>query len=300
MLDRFILVLKGFCMGAADVVPGVSGGTMALILGIYRQFIAAIKSFDLVWFKSIFILDFNTAFKRPHLNFIIPVVIGILLAIAFFTRVVGLPGLVLSHPELVYGFFFGLIVASILVLIKQTPPKKLFSIISLLLGCVIGAFIFTLIPANTPNDAWFIFLCGAISISAMILPGISGSFILLMLKKYAYIFNAIGYLQWSVLLPFISGLIVGLIIFSRLLHFLLNRFYTLTIEFIIGLLIASLWLIWPFQERVYGVVRGKQRLIDNHPIIPELSTTTVHSILLMLLGFIIVLCLEKMAKNKVN
>lgn len=297
MLSRLVLILKGFCMGAADVVPGVSGGTMALILGIYREFISAIKSFDLEWFKALITLDFETALKRPHFNFIIPLAIGLISAIFFFTRVIGLPALILLYPELVYGFFFGLIVASIAILLKQSQFKSFSNLISLILGIVLGGLVFNLIPTNTPNDAWFIFLCGAVAISAMILPGISGSFILLMLKKYAYIFNAIGHLEWSVLLPFVSGLIVGLIIFSRFLYFLLNRFYAMTLQFIIGLLIASLWVIWPFQERIYKTVRDKERLVDNYPVIPDWSTMTLYSLLLIILGFFIVFCLEKLAKK---
>lgn len=297
MLSRLILILKGFCMGAADVVPGVSGGTMALILGIYREFIAAIKSFDLEWFKAVVTLDFEKALTRPHFNFIIPLVIGIVGAIFFFTRIVGLPALILLYPELVYGFFFGLILASIAILLKQSQLNTISNLISLILGIVLGGLVFNLIPTNTPNDAWFIFLCGAIAISAMILPGISGSFILLMLKKYAYIFNAIGHLEWSVLIPFISGLAVGLIIFSRFLYFLLSRFYAATLQFIIGLLIASLWVIWPFQERIYATVRGKERLIDNYPVIPVWDTITFYSLLLILIGFVIVFCLEKLTKK---
>jgi len=176
-------------MGAADVVPGVSGGTMALIFGIYSCLINAIKSFDTDWIKGIIKFDLEVILHRPHFAFLIPLVMGIFAAVLFFTRVVPLPILIRTHPEIIYGLFFGLILGSALVLMKVTESWSFKEIRFVIAGIAIGYLIFNMVPVETPDASWFIFLSGAVAISAMILPGISGSFILLMLKKYTYIFH---------------------------------------------------------------------------------------------------------------
>ena len=297
MLGRSIkLAGKGFCIGSADVVPGVSGGTMAFILGIYPQLINAIKSFDSSWLRSLFTLDI-LGIRRPHFSFLIPVGIGVVCALLFFTRVISLPGLIRTDPEIIYGLFFGLILGSIFFLYKHldTPivPVQMFYV---LLGIGFGAFVVTLVPSSTPDDSWFIFLCGAIAISAMILPGISGSFILLMMKKYAYIFDAIGNFEMSVILPFLAGIVVGIVLFSRFLSYLLAHFYRQTILFIGGLLLASLYVIWPFQDRVYAIVRDKERLMSSTPYIPEAFTSQAgYALLMVLIGMALVILLELLA-----
>ena len=286
-------------MGAADVVPGVSGGTMAFILGIYADLIAAIKSFDSSWLLAFVRLDIRTVFCRPHFSFLIPLGLGLLSALLFFTRVIHLPGLLLEYPEQIYGLFFGLIVGSIFVLIKDMQGLKLKDYIMILAGVILGLIVFNLVPTQTPETAWFVFLSGALAICAMILPGISGSFILLILNKYTYIFNAIGYFKFSILLPFALGAVTGLLLFSRVLSFLLSKYYRATILFISGLLIASLYVIWPFQERVYAVVREKPRLISSTPMMPtELSDTVMVSFALLICGLVIVLVIRQLGANK--
>jgi len=286
-------------MGAADVVPGVSGGTMAFILGIYPQLIAAIKSFDMQWLKGLCRLDRAIIFTHPHFSFLIPLVVGIVLALLFFTRVISIPLLIRTHPELVYGLFFGLIVGSIIVLFRQLDRLTTGEGVFIVTGTVMGLFLFNIVPASTPDDIWFIFLCGALSICAMLLPGISGSFILLMLKKYAYIFNAIGFFQFAVIIPFSLGVISGLILFSRVLAYLLNNYYRPTILFILGLLCASLWVIWPFQERVYENIRGKEHLIKSAPVIPDnLSLNISLSVSMCILGLLTVLLMNRIAQRQ--
>lgn len=295
---RIILFAKGFCMGSADIVPGVSGGTMALILGIYRQLIEAIRSFDLVWLKSLFRLDLRILLTRPHFGFLIPLILGIVAALLFFTRIVPLPYLIEQYPAPVYGLFFGLILGSILILVRQFEHSHI-SWVMLVLVTVIGWWIFNLVPADTPEAGWFVFISGALAISAMLLPGISGSFILLMLKKYAYIFSAIGRFDLTVIVPFALGMATGLILFSRLLSWLLNRFYQPTLASIIGLLTASLWVIWPFQERVFENIAGKQKLVKVMPIWPDRwDSMALLAVVLILVGFIAVVALEYVSGDK--
>jgi len=299
--EHVILVIKGFCMGAADVVPGVSGGTMALILGIYTRLINAIRSLDFRWLVSLFRLDVKTFVSRPHFTFLIPLVIGIVLALFFFTRIVPLPELIRVHPEPVYGLFFGLVTGTIIILFHDLQEPDVLTVFVLIGGVVAGLYVFNLIPVNTPEAAWFIFLAGALAICAMILPGVSGSFILLILKKYAYIFHAIGHLQFSVLVPFALGAVTGLVLFSRFLSWLLAHFYQPTLLAINGLLIASLWVIWPFQDRVYETIRGEEELTGSRPFMPAPETEGLwFAVAMMIIGVVSVLFIHRLAGSMVN
>jgi putative membrane protein len=286
-------------MGMADLVPGVSGGTMAFILGIYERLLAAIRSFDKVWLLAVFRLDVAVIIKRPHFAFIIPLVAGIFSALFFFTHVIPLPLLIRESPELVYGLFFGLILGSIIVLMGELKGFGPGDAVTLVLGTLLGLIIVNMVPLQTPDAAWFIFVAGAIAICAMILPGISGSFLLLLMHKYSTLLTAIGELNFSILAPFALGCIAGLVSFARLLGWLLSRFYQRTLLVIKGILIASLWVIWPFQERVYETLVGKERLVSSLPQWPvRFDETVIGSLGLMLLGLAIVLSIHALSRRE--
>ncbi|MCP5127587.1 MAG: DUF368 domain-containing protein [Gammaproteobacteria bacterium] len=294
-----IIAAKGFCMGSADIIPGVSGGTMAFILGIYPRLLAAINSFDLIWLRMVMRFDMKGVLTHPHFGFLLPLVAGILAALLFFTRVVPLPSYLVTDPELVYGLFFGLIVGSIIVLLRHIPQWSIMRWVQLIFGTLLGWLVVNLVPTTTPDDVWFIFLSGALAITAMILPGISGSFILLILGKYAYIFDAIGHFRFTVIIPFALGIATGLALFSRFLEWLLRVYRQGTIMVIIGILIGSLWLIWPFQNRVYVEVRGKLQLLGSTPQLPDsLDNTVLLSVALMVAGFIAVLVIDRLSLVK--
>jgi putative membrane protein len=282
-------------MGAADVVPGVSGGTMAFILGIYTRLIDAIKSFDATWIAALLSVDLETARSRPHFSFLIPLGLGIVAAILFFTRVIPIPKLIHTHPEHVYGLFFGLILGSIFVLLIDIGWKSLTDGLELLLGVVIGGLVVTAVPTQTPDTWWFVMGSGAIAICAMVLPGISGSFILLILGKYAYILDGVGKFDLSIVAPFALGAAFGLAVFTRLLSWLLHRFERPMLLVISGFLIASLWVIWPFQQRHYVLVRGKQRLLESTPVTPPWDATTFEAVLFSALGLVIVVVATRFA-----
>ncbi len=262
------IIVKGLCMGAADVVPGVSGGTMALILGIYQRLLEAIRAFDATWLRLIGARRFRDAAEHVDILFLMPLGAGILGAILFFTRVVSLPQLVREQPEQIYALFFGLVIGSIVVLLRGLGAMRWRDAIFLLAGTLLGLVIVNVVPFETPSDSWFIFLSGALAICAMILPGISGSFILLLLRKYEHVFDAIGHFDFGVILPFALGAVSGLMMFSRLLVWLLKHHYRITLTTIVGMLVGSLWLLWPFQARSYEVVRGKQHLVYSSPVWP--------------------------------
>lgn len=290
-----LLVLKGFCMGAADVVPGVSGGTMAFILGIYTRLIDAIKSFDTTWVAALLRGDMRTARTRPHFSFLLPLGLGIATAIMFFTHIVPIPKLLHSHPEHIYGLFFGLVLGSIAVLFGDIGRKSATDGLTLLLGIVIGGVVVTTVPTQTPDTWWFVMGSGAIAICAMVLPGISGSFILLILGKYAYILDGIGNFELTIIVPFAIGAAFGLALFSRLLSWLLHRFERPMLIVIGGFLIASLWVIWPFQQRSYVFVRGKQRLLESTPVAPQWDSVTFEGLLLAALGVAMILVAARTA-----
>lgn len=272
------LFVKGFMMGSADVVPGVSGGTMALILGIYQRLIDAIKSVDTNTLKSLLSLKISDVFKQIHWFFLVVLLSGILLAIMFVTRVIKLPELMFTNPEPVYGLFFGLIVGSVWYVLKGLGKLTVGNVLWIIVGTAIGFRVVTLVPTDTPEDMWFIFLSGSLAITAMILPGISGSFILLILRKYDYIlmqFSKLGGPEtmdalW-VLVPFGLGLVIGIVMFSRVLSWLLHHYYAITLCVLVGFMIGSLYVIWPFQDREYSESVRSEQVEFNDPIILELQ-----------------------------
>ncbi|MFL2874896.1 MAG: DUF368 domain-containing protein [Pseudohongiellaceae bacterium] len=177
-------------MGAADIVPGVSGGTMALVLGIYKQFIEAIKSFDLIWLKSCLSLDLREIHSRPHFSFLIPLVFGVICAIIFFTKIISLPSLLITNPEAIYALFSGLVLGSVIILFKDTTNVSALYSVSLIFGGLsLGIFILTVAPTNLPDTTTTLFLAGVLATSAMVLPGVSGSLVLLIIGKYTTILN---------------------------------------------------------------------------------------------------------------
>ena len=275
------LIMKGFLMGSADIVPGVSGGTMALITGIYDRLIYAIKSFDYQALKFALSFRIRDLFNHIHWRFFLFLGMGMVLAIFFFTRIIPLQVYMFTHPEWVYGLFFGLIIGSIFLLLAEIDPsdRNWKNLIPMIGGTLFGFWVVNLVPTDTPETFGFVFLTGSVAISAMVLPGISGSYLLLIFRKYDYILSQLSTLGTSEtinglinLLPFILGCIFGIIIFSRVLSWLLERYYTLTILLLIGFLIGSLWVIWPYQNREYiEMVRTTEIVRIDDQLVEELS-----------------------------
>lgn len=285
-------------MGSADIIPGVSGGTMAFILGIYTRLIHAIRSFDIIWLRALIAGDMRRVISRVDMVFLVLLLAGIVLALLFFTRIIPVPHLLETWPEPVYSLFFGLILASVIYLMSLEKIRRLAEVVLVVAGIGIGWLVFTRIPVDTPDTAWFLFLAGALSICAMILPGISGSFVLLILNKYSTVFNAIGYFKLAVLIPFVLGAVTGLLVFSRLLSMLLDRYYRATMHFITGLLVASLWVIWPFQERSYELVGGSKKMIAATPVLPQhFDGLVLLSVLLFITGCTIVFAMHMLANK---
>ena len=296
MRDKIILARKGFLMGCDDIVPGVSGGTMAFILGIYQQLIAAVASFNTEMIKDVMRGDVMDAIRRPHWAFLVPLMLGIALALVFFTKIIPLPVLLDTHRSYIYALFFGLIAGSIGVLLSHLENFHPKDIIAIIAGVVIGLIVVNLVPVETPKEAWFAFLSGSLAITAMILPGISGSFILLILGQYRHVLGALSDFDLGVLIPFALGCATGLALFSRVIRWLLNKFHHVSLLVISGFLIGSLWAIWPYQTMKDIIIGDKVKSMPGTPILPaEINNETLMVFSLMVIGGAIVWGINKLA-----
>ena len=240
-----ILFAKGFCMGTADVVPGVSGGTMALVLGIYEELLQSIRSFDLGFIRRVTALQIKAALQGVPLPFLIAVFGGILCAIFSLAKV--LSWLLANHPVSVWSFFFGLILASALMVGRRIEAWPAKTIAGMLISAGAAYGLVGIVPIATPDSQLFLFFCGMIAICAMVLPGISGSFILVLLGKYQTVLEAVHRLDLMTLIVFAAGAATGLILFVRLLNWLLHRYHNVTLACLTGLMIGSLRKIWPWK-----------------------------------------------------
>ena len=291
--DYLGLMAKGFCMGASDVIPGVSGGTMAFILGIYEELIASITSFDLVFAKKILSGKFVEAFTGLSWQFLLAVGSGILIAIFSLAKI--LSWLLHNQPILIWSFFFGLIVASVFTVsryIKEWSPATL---IFAGFGAVSSYLLVGIVPVNTPEAPWFLFCSGAIAICAMILPGISGAFILVLLGKYHFILDALHQREFFPLIMVALGAGVGLLSFVRLLNWLFAKFHDPTIAILAGLMFGSLRKVWPWKESLGSVVDMHGKLISSGQInvLPAgIDTQLMIAFLLAITGFTVVIALE--------
>ena len=299
LTDYLGIVLRGFLMGASDVVPGVSGGTMAFILGIYEELINAIKSVDLTFIKLILTFKFKEAFNILPWKFLASVFIGILLAIFSLARL--LEWLLENKPVLLWSFFFGLVVASIIMVARRISRWTALTLgVSLIVA--LGAYwLVGLVPTETPTDWWFVFLSGVIAICAMILPGISGSFILVLLGKYEYILGAVNNRDFLTLGIFALGAVIGITSFAQLLSWLFKKHHNLTIAMLTGLMLGSLRKIWPWKETLAFMTdrHGAQVPIEQINVLPAAFTTEVAAAIgLAILGFAIVFTIERLANHQ--
>ena len=293
------LTMKGFCMGAADVVPGVSGGTMAFILGIYEELIKSIRSFDLSFLRLLFSLRLKDALYHVSWQFLVAVGLGILMAIFTLARI--LAWLLQNQPVLIWSFFFGLIVASLFTVSKHLNKWTPSIFVWIGLGALCTYLLVGMVPGNTPNTAWFLFVSGAIAICAMILPGISGAFILVLLGKYHYVLEAVNDRDVLTLLVLATGAGVGLVTFVRLLNWLFNRYHDITIALLTGLMLGSLRKIWPWKKTLQSVkdIHGNVIATAQANILPShWDTEIIVALCLIVVGFLVVFTLNFLAEKK--
>lgn len=260
---KYLMVtVKGACMGAADVIPGVSGGTIAFMTGIYEELIGSINAIDAYAVKMLFTGRLKAFWKHINGNFLVCVFAGILLSVLSLAKLMQF--LLSTYPIQTWAFFFGLIVASSIFILRGVKDWNFKDVIFLAAGVVLGIVVCTLSPTQTPDGLWFIFLSGAIAICAMILPGISGSFILLILGKYEYIMNAIVEMDIAVLAVFATGAAAGILAFSKFLHWLLARYHKQTLVVLAGFIIGSLVKVWPWSN-MEAIVRSQFSIPEGMP-----------------------------------
>ncbi len=248
IVRNLVVALKGYAMGAANVIPGVSGGTIALLTGIFNELIEALDALmSFSSWKLLFQGKLKDFWKAIHGTFLLWLAIGV--AVSVFSLAKLMEYVFTHHPVQTWAFFFGLIVVSAFFLLTDIKDWKGGDVLWLLAGIALGAMICVLSPSETTSDLWFIALCGAIAICTMILPGISGSFILVLLGKYEYIMKAVSDLDWPVLVVFALGCIVGIVAFSKFLHWLMSRYGRQTLIVLIGFTIGALVKVWPWADK---------------------------------------------------
>ncbi|NND62316.1 MAG: DUF368 domain-containing protein [Flavobacteriaceae bacterium] len=330
-LQYLIISLKGIAMGAADAVPGVSGGTIAFISGIYEELVNTISSVNLSLITTLRKKGFSAFWKQLNGSFLLALLSGILLSFVSFMRLAKY--LIEYHPVLIWSFFFGLIVASIIYVGKQIKKWRPVTVIALIAGTGIAYFITTLASLGSNENSFFLFFAGAIAICAMILPGISGSFILVILGAYKTLSDAIHDIDIKRLLLFTGGAVVGLLSFSRLLKWLFKHYENTTLALLTGFIVGSLNKIWPWKETItvyskelgevvpfseiskMGTLSVYQQQIKNFDsykttieqsigpmrfteINSGMDAQVFYAIVLAILGFLTIFVLERFANSK--
>lgn len=296
------LTLKGVCMGSADIVPGVSGGTMALITGIYEKLLQAIKSADLQTVRMLLALDFKGALARIHVRFLLALFVGIGGAIVSLARLINY--LLHHHPVMIWSLFFGLIAASILVVGKKVGRWSPGAVTGFVAGVAVAWLLVRQIPVATPETLPFIFFSGFVAICAMILPGISGAFILLLLGKYEFITASLKnpFLLDNLLVIsiFCAGCLTGLLGFSRILSTLLARWHAVTLAFLTGLMAGSMVKVWPWRLVVETqMIAGRLRVIRDRAVMPQdWNAEMLAALALIAVGFMAVMLLEAFSNTR--
>lgn len=304
--------MRGVFMGASDVVPGVSGGTMAFILGIYEELIESLRTLGEPRFlRAVLSLRVRDALELVNWKFLVAVGAGI--GIAILTLAHSLEWLLINHPVFLWSFFFGLVLASVFVVAQRvkrwSPPR----IVALILGAI-GAFMLVgLVPVQTPETWWFLFLSGALAICAMILPGISGAFILLLLGKYEFVLSAVTQRDILSLVIVAVGAAIGLVTFAQILGRLFERYHDTTVALLTGLMIGSLRKVWPWKKDVDWLKgsdgellldsAGDPVVIAQADVFPPLATSGdigefAIAVLLGLAGLGAILLLNRLAMQK--
>lgn len=321
-----LITLKGIAMGAADVVPGVSGGTIAFITGIYEELVNTISNIDFSLIKAWKTGGFFSMWRKLNGNFLIALIIGI--AISIFSLMKLMSYLLDTYPVLVWSFFFGLVLASVWYIGKQIPKWKLIHIVAFICSTVLAYVITTLTPADETQSYVYLFFCGALASCAMILPGISGAFILVLLGAYKQILGAVSNFDFKVISVVGLGAIVGILSFSRLLKWLFNRHEYLTLSVLTGFVFGSLNKIWPWKKTVNVMNKDSGEIIpfssvsdlinlhayqqlskdyETYKIVLEESISPlkysedpelIFPIILTIVGFLTIFILEKWSSSK--
>lgn len=287
---------KGLGVGSANVIPGVSGGTIALITGIFERLINALKSCNLTAIKLFFTGKFKEFAKHIDLWFLVSVGCGVLVAILSIARLFEF--LFAEYPIYLWSFFFGMILVSIYYVGITIERFNWKVILSFIIGTAIALFIAFGTPANENSNLIYLMICGAVATCSMILPGLSGSFVLVLMGNYQLIMiDAVNDLNLKILLPVAIGGVVGLLAFSHLLSWIFKNYRDITIAVLTGFILGSMPIIWPWKNDVITYFGSEAKVTGYEYYLPELNTDFAIAFVIMLIGAALIVLTEKMAKK---
>jgi len=297
LLSYIIISLKGVAMGAADVVPGVSGGTIAFISGIYEELITSINGINFSKFKVLRNEGFKSFWSAINGNFLLALFSGIFISVLSLAKMIS--WLLVNQPILLWSFFFGLVLASIFFIARDIENWNLGTITAFVLGAGIAYYITTLPPSENTHSLLYLFLSGALAVCAMILPGISGAFILVLLGSYKTILDAVHQRELYTIATVAVGAVFGLLSFARLLKWMFQNYKNSTLALLTGFILGSLNKIWPWKRVLESKIFGKKIIpiieINISPFNFEGDNQLLYAILLALLGFCVIFILERLA-----
>ena len=307
MKEYIALFLKGIGIGAANVIPGVSGGTIALITGIFEKLIHSIKSFDIKAIKLLFAGKFKEFSKHVNLNFLVAVFLGVIFSILTLARI--LSYLFEHYPVYIWAYFFGLILASVYFVGKTIDKVNIPVVVTFIVGTGIAIFISILNPATENRAIYYLFICGIVAVCSMILPGLSGSFVLILMGNYKLVFiYAVNNFDLKILVPVVLGAGFGLLAFSHLLSWIFQKFKNETIALLTGFILGSLSILWPWKKEVFLTDEAGNLLLKKNgdmiiqgyeKYFPESFNQEVAiAIFLLIIGIFSIWLIEKFAKGK--
>jgi putative membrane protein len=306
MKEYLSYFLKGMAVGIANIIPGVSGGTIALITGIFERLIDAIKSFDITAFRLLLSGRWKLFVERTDFYFLVTLFAGVAVAIITLARLFDF--LFHHYPVYIWAFFFGLVLASVYYVGKTVEKWKMSVVLSFLVGTAVAVAVSVINPAKENDSFLYLLLCGVVAVCSMILPGLSGSFVLILMGNYQLVaIQAINNMDLSVIIPVGIGAVVGLVAFSHVLSWVFKRYKDQTIAMLTGFILGSLSILWPWKEAVYlknaagdFVMKHGEKVVAKYSVVfPEsFNTEVVLGFLFMVLGYFTIVFVEKMAQSK--
>lgn len=288
---------KGIAVGTANVIPGVSGGTIALITGIFERLINALKSFNLTALKLLFKGDIKGFIKHTDFWFLVSIGLGVITAILTIAKVFDF--LFAQYPIYLWSFFFGMILVSIYYVGITIEKVNIKTIIAFIIGTAIAVYIAFGTPAKENSNLIYLLICGAVATCSMILPGLSGSFVLVLMGNYQLIMiDAVNDLNLKILIPVAIGGVVGLLAFSHLLSWIFKNYRDITISVLTGFILGSMPIIWPWKNEIITYFGSEEKVTGYSYYFPEINIEFAIALLIIMIGAGIIILTEKMAKNK--
>lgn len=296
MKEYFIYLLKGIAVGVANVIPGVSGGTIALITGIFERLINSLKSFGISAVKLLLSGQWKAFAKKTDFYFLLSLLLGVFLAIVLLARLFDF--LFQNYPVYIWSFFFGLILASVYFVGRTIEKWSVSTIITFILGTAIAITLTFMTPATQNDSFLYLVICGVVAVCSMILPGLSGSFVLILMGNYQLIaIDAINNRDIGVLIPVVLGAGFGLLAFSHLLSWVFKRFKDQTIAGLTGFILGSLGVIWPWKDAIIQLFGEKEKVIGYDYRLPIVNLEFVIAVVLIILGIVAIALMEKSAQE---